>query len=124
MQGGKIVQDDDGIDAQSAYGPKFADEQVWIDHTHKGILSMANRGPDTNGSSFFIYYDATPHLNAKHAVYGRVIHGWNICQAAAEIPQQARDSPSLPVVIVEAGELAQDQKLTAETADFLSNYTQ
>ena len=124
MQGGKIVQDDDGIDAQSAYGPKFADEQVWIDHTHKGILSMANRGPDTNGSSFFICYDSTPHLNAKHAVYGRVIHGWNICQAAAEIPQQARDSPSLPVVIVEAGELAQDQKLTAETADFLSNYTQ
>lgn len=76
MQGGKIVADDDGIEALSAYGPKFADEQVWMAHTHEGLLSMANRGPDTNGSSFFICYGETPHLDGKHAVYGRIIHGW------------------------------------------------
>lgn len=47
---------------------------------------MANAGPDTNGSSFFICYDATPHLNGKHTVYGRIIHGFEICKIAEEVP--------------------------------------
>ena len=114
MQGGKIVDNDDGIDALSAYGPKFADEQVWMAHTHEGILSMANRGPDTNGSSFFICYGPAPHLDGKHAVYGRVIHGWQICKTAELVPQQSRDSPALAVVAVDCGELSQSQKLSAE----------
>lgn len=124
MQGGKIVDNDDGIDALSAYGPKFADEQTWIAHTHEGILSMANRGPDTNGSSFFICYGPAPHLDGKHAVYGRVIHGWQICKAAESVPEQSRDAPSLTVVCENCGELPQGEKLTAEQADFLASYSQ
>ena len=88
MQGGKIVIDNDGVEAQSTYGPKFADEHVWMPHTHEGILSMANAGPDTNGSSFFICYGPTPHLDGKHAIFGRIIHGWQICKAAEAVPQQ------------------------------------
>mmetsp|Transcript_10021 Transcript_10021/g.12624 ORF Transcript_10021/g.12624 Transcript_10021/m.12624 type:complete len:175 (+) Transcript_10021:817-1341(+) len=86
MQGGKIVVNNNGTEAQSIYGTKFADEQVWIPHTHAGILSMANAGPDTNGSSFFVCYDATPHLDGKHTVFGRVIHGYEICKIAEQVP--------------------------------------
>jgi len=75
---------------------------------------MANAGPDTNGSSFFICYDATPHLDGKHTVFGRVIHGYEICKIAEAVPQQSRDCPSLPVVIVDCGELAQADKMTAD----------
>ena len=96
---------------------------MWIAHTHKGILSMANAGPDTNGSSFFIIYDPTPHLDGKHAVFGRVIHGYDICEKAEKLPQSARDSPSIPVVIVDAGELTGGDKITADQADWLSTYS-
>ena len=82
MQGGKIVPHNDGIEAQSTFGPKFADEGIWMPHTHPGILSMANAGPNTNGSSFFICYGPAPHLDGKHAVFGRVIHGFAICRYA------------------------------------------
>ena len=123
MQGGKIVVNNNGTEAQSIYGTKFADEQVWIPHTHEGILSMANAGPDTNGSSFFICYAATPHLDGKHTVFGRVIHGYQICKIAEAVPQHQRDTPSLPVVIVAAGELCQSEKLTAEQCDWLHTYS-
>lgn len=79
MQGGKIVPNNEPDLPLSTFGPKYADEGIWIPHTHKGILSMANAGPDTNGSSFFIIYDATPHLDGKHTVFGRIIQGWDIC---------------------------------------------
>ena len=123
MQGGKIVVNNNGTEAQSIYGTKFADEQVWIPHTHEGILSMANAGPDTNGSSFFICYAATPHLDGKHTVFGRVIHGYQICKIAEAVPQHQRDTPSLLVVIVAAGELSQSEKLTAEQCDWLHTYS-
>jgi len=57
----------------SIYGAKFPDERIWLPHTHSGLLSMANSGPDTNGSQFFITYKSVPWLNEKHTVFGRVI---------------------------------------------------
>lgn len=114
MQGGKIVPNNEPDLPLSTWGPKFADEGTWIPHTHKGILSMANAGPDTNGSSFFIIYGPTPHLDGLHTVFGRVIHGYDICDRVEKFPQSSKDCPALPVVIADAGELKDGDKITAD----------
>lgn len=83
---------------------------------------MANAGPNTNGSQFFICYGPTPHLNEKHTIYGRVISGYSICEKAENVEKGAQDKPLKDVQIVDCGELTGDQKLSAETANFLANY--
>merc|ERR1712156_640049 len=101
----------------------FEDEQVWYPHTHKGVLSMANAGPNTNGSQFFICYDATPHLNGKHTIFGRVIHGFDICAKAEAVEKGASDKPLKSVKIADCGELKGNDKITVEDADFIDNYS-
>ena len=123
MQGGDTTNGN-GTGGLSIYGERFADEQIWYPHTHKGVLSMANAGPDTNGSQFFICYRDTPHLNNKHTIYGRVIHGWDICEKAEQVEKGASDKPLKDVKIADCGELLGDDKLTAENADFLETYSQ
>lgn len=121
MQGGDTTKGN-GTGGVSIYGEKFADEGIWYPHTHKGVLSMANAGKDTNGSQFFICYGPTPHLNKKHTIFGRVIHGYSICEAAEENKTGAQDKPIKPVTIVDCGELLGEEKMAAEDCDFLSNY--
>ncbi len=67
-------------------GYRFPDEPgaLALKHEGKGILSMANAGRDTNGSQFFITYGPTPHLNGKHAVFGRVVSGMNVAESIRE----------------------------------------
>ena len=112
-----------GTGGISIYGEKFDDEQIWYPHTHAGVLSMANAGPNTNGSQFFICFGPTPHLNEKHTIFGRVIDGWDVVEAMQKNPTGANDLPIKPVTVVDCGELPPNDKLSEEKANFLSSYS-
>jgi len=71
-QGGDIT-DADGTGGRSIYGPSFADEKFVRKHEDRGALSMANSGPNTNNSQFFMLFKAAPHLNGKHVVFGKML---------------------------------------------------
>ena len=83
---------------------------------------MANAGPDTNGSQFFICFGPTPHLNEKHTIYGRVIHNYDFVKMVEEGETGGQDLPVKQVTIVDCGELKDDAKLNEDNANFLKNY--
>eukprot|EP00300_Choanocystis_sp_HF-7_P043096 c9720_g1_i2.p1 GENE.c9720_g1_i2~~c9720_g1_i2.p1 ORF type:complete len:104 (+),score=23.47 c9720_g1_i2:12-323(+) len=72
---------------ESIWGGYFADElSPTLKHSTRGIVSMANRGPNTNGSQFFIIYSKQSHLNGKYTIFGKVIAGWETLDLMERVP--------------------------------------
>ena len=80
-------------------GYKFDDEKNDLQHTGKGILSMANSGPNTNGSQFFITEIATPWLDGKHTIFGEVVNGIEVIDTIANVEKGAQDKPKTDVIL-------------------------
>ena len=114
--------DNDGQGGKSIYGKHFDDEKVWFPHSHKGLLSMINQGPNTNGSQFFITFGPANHLNEEHTVFGRVIQNYGLLEQIEKLETDKDDAPKQKVTIVDCGELLGGDKLKAGAADFLDHY--
>jgi cyclophilin family peptidyl-prolyl cis-trans isomerase len=103
LQGGDFTNHN-GTGGKSIYGTKFADENFTLKHTTPGLLSMANAGPNTNGSQFFITTVPCDWLNGKHVVFGSVVEGMNVVKAVEAVGSSS-GSTSAKVEITDAGQL-------------------
>ncbi len=104
MQGGDF-ENSNGTGGSSIYGNKFDDENFIFPHSEPGLLSMANSGPNTNGSQFFITFKETPWLDGKHVVFGRVIKGLEFVQEIENVETDGQDKPKGEIRIVDCGEI-------------------
>ncbi|KAA0191257.1 hypothetical protein HAZT_HAZT011457 [Hyalella azteca] len=105
-QGGDFTRGN-GTGGKSIYGEKFPDENFKLRHDRPGLLSMANAGPNTNGSQFFITTVPCDWLNNKHVVFGRVLEGMEVVKAMEKLGSRS-GKPSQKVIITDCNELKEE----------------
>ena len=103
-QGGDFTRQN-GTGGKSIYGEKFADENFKLKHTGAGVLSMANAGPNTNGSQFFLCTVETNWLDGKHCVFGNVTKGMDVVKKVESYGSQS-GSTSAKIIVADCGQLS------------------
>ncbi len=113
LQGGDITMGN-GMGGESVYGEKFADENFKLKHEIPGLLSMANAGPNTNGSQFFITTVVTSWLDGKHVVFGKVLEGMELVKTIEGLGSPS-GTPKSKIVVADSGELTDKTSAKAES---------
>lgn len=104
VQGGDF-DNVNGTGGESIYGRRFADERFADKHTRRGLLAMANDGPNTNGSNFFVSFAAAEHLDRHHVIFGELVEGWDLLDELEKLPTDEECRPLTDCVIADCGEL-------------------
>lgn len=116
IQGGDF-SNKNGTGGESIYGTKFEDETFELTHDKPGLLSMANSGPNTNGSQFFITTVPTPHLDGKHVVFGQVLQGYGVVRELENVATEEGDKPTHECFIKDCGQLPPGTDLSPPQQD-------
>jgi len=104
VQGGDF-DNTNGTGGESIYGRRFADETFADKHTRRGLLAMANDGPNTNGSNFFVTFAPADHLDRKHVIFGELVEGMEVLDIIEGLPTNPECRPLTDCVVVDCGDL-------------------